>query len=153
GIGYATPFVYDALVGFQLPIEARNQTVGSSAYAFQSWSDTGAQQHVIVVPSSNQSFSATYSVTASATPTFVQVNSATPQTPQTTVSVPYVGAQAGGNLNVVAIGFFNATSTIASVTDSAGNVYQPAAPLTRGTGMSQAIYYAANIKAAAPGSN
>jgi hypothetical protein len=84
---------------------------------------------------------------------FVQVNSATPQTNQSTVTVPYPKAQGAGDLNVVAVGFNDATSTITSVTDSAGNVYQLAAPLTRGSGMSQAIYYAKNIKAAAAGSN
>jgi len=82
---------------------------------------------------------------------FVQVNSATPQTNQSTVSVPF--RQDTGDLNVVAIGFNNSTSTITSVTDTAGNVYQPAAPLTRGSGMSQAIYYAKNVKAATAGSN
>ena len=86
-------------------------------------------------------------------PQFVQVNSATPQTNQSTVSVPYVQDQGGGNLNVVAVGFFDSTSTITSVTDSAGNVYQLAAPLKRGSGMSQAIYYAKNIKAATAGAN
>ena len=45
------------------------------------------------------------------------------------------------------------TSTITSVTDSAGNVYQLAAPITRGAGLSQAIYYAKNINAAAAGAN
>ena len=47
----------------------------------------------------------------------------------------------------------NTTSNIASVTDSAGNIYQLAEPTTRGTGVSQAIYYAKNIKAAAAGTN
>jgi outer membrane protein assembly factor BamB len=82
---------------------------------------------------------------------FVQVNSATPQTKQSTVSVPFL--QDAGDLNVVAIGFNDSTSTITSVTDTAGNVYQPAAPLTRGSGMSQAIYYAQNVKAATAGNN
>ena len=84
---------------------------------------------------------------------FVQVNSATPQTSQTTVSVPYVQGQNAGDLNVVVVGLNNATSTITSVTDSAGNVYQVAAPLTRGSAISQAIYYASNIKSATGGSN
>ena len=84
---------------------------------------------------------------------FVQVNSATPQTNDSTVTVPYLQAQGAGDLNVVAIGFNDSTSTITSVTDSAGNVYQLAAPLTRGSGMSQAIYYAKNINAAAAGAN
>lgn len=63
---------------------------------------------------------------------FVQVNSATPQTKQSAVSVPF--RQDAGDLNVVAIGFDDSTSTITSVTDTAGNVYQLAAPLTRGSG-------------------
>jgi outer membrane protein assembly factor BamB len=84
---------------------------------------------------------------------FVQVNSATPQTNQSTVSVPYVQDQGAGDLNVIAIGFSDPTSTITSVTDAAGNVYQPAAPLARGSGMSQAVYYAKNINAATGGTN
>jgi hypothetical protein len=67
--------------------------------------------------------------------------------------VPYVQGQNAGDLNVVAVGLNDATSTISSVTDSAGNVYQLAAPLTRGSAISQAIYYASNIKSAAAGSN
>ena len=84
---------------------------------------------------------------------FVQVNSATPQTSASTVTVPYLKAQGVGDLNAVAVGFNDATSTIVSVTDSAGNAYQLAAPLTRGTGLSQAIYYAKNITAAGAGTN
>src|SRR5262249_49167209 len=57
------------------------------------------------------------------------------------------------DLNVVAVGLNDATSTITSVTDSAGNVYQVAAPLTRGAAISQAIYYAKSIKSAAAGAN
>lgn len=89
-----------------------------------------------------------------ATPSqFVQVSSATPQTNMSTVTVAYTQAQAAGDLNAVAVGFNDATSTITSVTDSSGNVYQLAAPLTRGSGLSQAIYYAKNIKPAAAGAN
>jgi len=95
-----------------------------------------------------------YALTISQTTAhFVQVNSATPQTGESTVTVPYTQAQGAGDLNVVAVGFNDTTSTITSVTDSAGNVYALAAPLTRGAGLSQAIYYAKNIKSAAAGSN
>jgi hypothetical protein len=86
-------------------------------------------------------------------PHFVQVNSATPQASQSTVTVPYLQAQGAADLNVVAAGFNDSTSTITSVTDSAGNVYQLADPLTSGSGLSQAIYYAKNIKAATAGNN
>ena len=67
--------------------------------------------------------------------------------------VTYTGAQTAGNANILAIGWNDATSNISSVTDSAGNTYQVAAPTSRGTGLSQAIYYAKNIKAASAGGN
>ncbi len=96
-----------------------------------------------------------YALTTNSPPgtQFVQVNSATPQTNESTVTVPFTKAQGSGDLDVVAIGFNDSTSTITSVTDSAGNVYQLGAPITRGTGLSQAIYYAKNINAATAGSN
>jgi hypothetical protein len=76
GIAKTTPFVYDDLIGFTHTIEARNQTAGGTAYTFQSWSDGGAQTHTIMVPSTNQSYTATYRATTVATPTFVQVSRA-----------------------------------------------------------------------------
>ena len=61
--------------------------------------------------------------------------------------------RSAGDTNILAIGWNNATSNITSVTDSAGNTYQLAVPTARGNGVSQAIYYASNIKAAAAGTN
>ena len=90
--------------------------------------------------------------TAGPGPTFVQEADATPQSPQSTVSAIYAGAQTAGNTNIVAIGWNDTTATIAAVSDNAGNVYQQAIPAVRGNGMSQAIYYASNIAAAAAGS-
>jgi len=154
GIAKTAPFVYDTLIGFNHTIEARNQTSGANTYSFASWSDGGAQQHTIVVPGADQAYTATYTTsTATPTPTFIQVNAATPQTGQGTVTVAYPGAQASGDTNIVAIGWNDVTSTIISVTDGAGNVYRLAAPTTRGSGVSQAIYYASNIRAATPGGN
>ena len=153
GVAHATPFVYDTLVGFVHSIEARNQSLGGTAYAFSSWSDGGAQTHNITVPSSNNSYTATYRVATPATPSFVQVNSATPQSPVTTVTTTYTKAQAAGDLNAVVIGWNNSTGNVTSVTDSAGNTYQLAAPIIRGSGLSQGIYYAKNIAAAAAGAN
>ncbi len=72
---------------------------------------------------------------------------------QSTVTVSYPQGQSGGNANIVAVGWNDDTSTITAVTDSAGNTYQIAAPVRRGAGLSQAIYYAKDINAAAPGSN
>ena len=149
GIARSTPFVYDTLVGFTHTVEARNQSTAGTTYTFGSWSDGGQQQHSIVVPTVDRTYTATYGVAATpATPAFVQVNSATPQTDQTTVAVPYPSAQAGGNTNIVVVGLNNTTSNIVSVTDTAGNTYEVAAPLARGTGISQAIYYAKNIRPA-----
>ena len=86
-------------------------------------------------------------------PALVQIKAATPQTNQSSVPVIYTSAQTAGNTNILAIGWNNATSNITSVTDSAGNTYQLAVPTARGTGMSQAIYYAPNIKAAPAATN
>jgi hypothetical protein len=76
---------------------------------------------------------------------FVQVAAATPQGSTASVTVSYRSSQIAGNLNVVAVGWNDVTSSIASVADSAGNLYQVAAGPTRGGNLSQAIYYAANI--------
>jgi len=85
---------------------------------------------------------------------FVQSNSATPQSPQTSVAIVYTAAQTLGNLNVVVVGWNNSTSTVSSISDSRGNVYAPAAgPVVQSGTSSQAIYYAKNISAAAAGAN
>jgi hypothetical protein len=101
------------------------------------------------VPSTAQSYTATFTGTpVVSAPAFVQVGSSTPQTSQTTVSTGFGQAQAAGNLNVVVVGWNNATSNVVSVTDNAGNAYQLAAPTTRSGGaISQAVYYAKNIVA------
>jgi hypothetical protein len=91
--------------------------------------------------------------TAPATPLFVQGNYAVPQTPQTTVTVPYTAMQTAGNLNVLVVGWNDSTAQIKSVQDSNGNTYQLAAGPTVASGISQAIYYAKNISAAAAGVN
>ena len=91
---------------------------------------------------------------ALATPTFGQIKSAVPQTPQTSVAVVYSAAQVAGSLNVVVVGWSDSTSSVTAVTDSKGNVYQLAIGPTRRTGiLSQSIYYAKNIVAATAGSN
>src|SRR5262249_52511008 len=83
------------------------------------------------------------------TPTFVQQNWATPQTPQSAVQVSFPGAQTAGNLNVVVVGWNDTTATVASVTDSKGNAYARAVgPITLSGALSQSIYYAKNIASA-----
>ena len=85
---------------------------------------------------------------------FVQANAAVPQTAQTTVTIPYPATQTAGNLNVVVIGWNDSAVNLSSVTDTNGNVYQLAVGPTVIAGTSsQAIYYAANIAAAAAGAN
>ncbi len=154
GIARPTPFVYDTLVGFTHTIEARDQASGTTSYAFASWSDGGAQQHNVTVPTTATTYTATYNPIAIVpTPTFVQVAAATPQTNQSTVALAYPQAQVAGDTNIIAVGWNDAVSNVMSVTDSVGNVYQLAAPTARGNGLSQAIYYAANVNAAAAGSN
>ena len=85
---------------------------------------------------------------------FVQQNYATPQSPTASVSVPFTAAQTAGNLNVVVIGWNDSTRTLQSVTDSKGNVYVSAVGPTVLSGqLTQSIYYAKNIAAAAAGAN
>jgi Protein of unknown function (DUF4038)/Putative collagen-binding domain of a collagenase len=76
---------------------------------------------------------------------FVQVSDAVPQSPLSVVSVAYPLPQTAGDTNILAIGWNDATSTIESVTDTAGNAYKVAAPMARGDGVSQAIYFAPGI--------
>src|SRR5262245_61830700 len=59
-------------------------------------------------------------VSAQSTIAFVQVNSATPQTNSTTVALPFTAAQTAGNLNVVVVGWNDASSAVSSVVDSKG---------------------------------
>src|SRR3989475_12715210 len=85
---------------------------------------------------------------------FVQTNYATPQTAVTSVSVPYTLAQLAGDLNVVVVGWNDTTAQVASVTDAKGNAYQLAVGPTQFSGrLSQSIYYAPNVAAAAAGAN
>ena len=62
--------------------------------------------------------------TSAATPAFVHGYYATPQTSQSTVTVTFAAAQTAGNLNVVVIGWNDATAQVTSVSDSKGNPYQ-----------------------------
>jgi hypothetical protein len=77
---------------------------------------------------------------------FIQVADAVPQSPLNRVLIPFSNVQGIGNLNIVVVGWNDATSTVQSVLDSNGNAYQLAVGPTRGAGLSQSIYYATNIK-------
>ena len=76
---------------------------------------------------------------------FLQVAAATPQSPVSAVSVAYPGSQIPGDLNIVVVGWNDTTSAVQSVTDSAGNAYSLAVGPTKGSGLTQSIYYARNI--------
>ncbi len=90
--------------------------------------------------------------------TFVQVNSNTATVYSNSVAVAFTNPQAAGNLNIIVVGWNDTSATIASVADSNGNTYALAAgtvstpvpaPGSSQAGVSQAIYYAKNIKAGA----
>jgi Domain of unknown function (DUF1929)/IPT/TIG domain len=85
-----------------------------------------------------------FTYTAAGTISFIQVASATPSS-TATVSVTYPAAQTSGDLNIVVVGWNDTTSTVQSVKDSGGNTYSLAIGPTKGTGLQESIYYAANI--------
>lgn len=90
--------------------------------------------------------SATVNVSAPSTNiNFVQVAAATPQSTSSAVAITYPGVQTAGNLNIVVVGWNDTTSSVASVSDSLGNVYSKAIGPTLGSALAQSIYYAANI--------
>ena len=91
---------------------------------------------------------------ASAAISYVQGNSATPQTPQAAVTVVFTKAQNAGDLNLVAAGWNDSTATVTSVTDTSGNAYIRVVGPTVINGVeSQSIYYAKSIAGAAAGAN
>ena len=153
GIAHTAPFVYDTLVGFNHTIEARNQTVGATTYNFRLMvrRRCAAAHHRRAGHGAN--LHRDLQCRLAAPLAFVQVERGDAADQPIPVTVTYANAQVAGDTNILAIGWNNATSNITSVTDSAGNVYQLAVPTARGTGISQAIYYASNIKAAAAGAN
>lgn len=84
---------------------------------------------------------------------FVQVAYATPQQNQSSAKAKYSKAQIAGNTNILAIGWNDTTSALVSVADTSGNTYQQALGTFKSATMSQAIYYASNIDAAAANGN
>ncbi len=90
-----------------------------------------------------------WQISARAVPVYLQGNYAVPQTPQTIVGVPFKSAQIAGNTNIVVVGWNNATARVTNVSDRSGNVYHLGTPASTFAGLSQSIYYATNIRAAA----
>ena len=91
----------------------------------------------------------TYTTASGGSINFVQVGSgpSTVKASNSAVVVAYPATQTAGDLNVVAVGWGDTTSSVSSVTDSRGNVYTRAVGPTTTTGLSQSIYYAKNIAA------
>jgi hypothetical protein len=85
---------------------------------------------------------------------FVQEAASTPNDTTTSVSAKFGQAQTAGDLIVVAIGWDDATAAVSTVTDTAGNTYTLAiGPTSYAPDLSQSIYYAPNIAAAAANTN
>jgi hypothetical protein len=76
--------------------------------------------------------------------TFVQVNSNPTALNAASVTVSYANPETAGHLNIVVVGWSDATSSVTSVVDDNTNTYRLAGT-TAGHGLSQAIYYAPNI--------
>ena len=67
-------------------------------------------------------------------------------------AVTFTATQVAGDLNVVVVGWNDSTATVSTVTDTSGNTYTLAVGPTVVSGtLSQSIYYAKNIAAAAAG--
>src|SRR5581483_7854157 len=91
--------------------------------------------------------------TTQASVAYVQGNTGTSSS-VSSVSVTYTSAQAAGDLNVVFVGWAQATSGVQSITDTQGNIYVAAiGPTVNPIGATQVMYYAKNIVAAAAGAN
>ncbi len=112
------------------------------------------QSATITAKLNGVSQSATVNLIVAATISYVQGNSATPQTAQSMVSVPFTAAQSAGDLNVVVVGWNDSTAVVSAVTDTKGNPYTRAVgPTVQSGTASQSIYYAKNITAAGAGAN
>ena len=78
---------------------------------------------------------------------FVQQNSKTLNPSGSSVAVAYPKAQAAGNSNIVVVGWNDTSAAVKSVSDNRGNSYALAVGPTKGTALTQSIYYANKIAA------
>jgi uncharacterized repeat protein (TIGR01451 family) len=66
GVSGTTPFVHSVIVNSNNSVSASSpQTLNGTQYAFQSWSDGGAQTHNITAGTTNATYTANYSPTSS----------------------------------------------------------------------------------------
>ncbi|HSL63870.1 MAG TPA: PA14 domain-containing protein [Gaiellaceae bacterium] len=69
GVSSTTPFNRTVIVGSSNSVSATSpQTLGGTTYAFQSWSDGGAQTHNLVAPATGATYTATYAASAGTAP-------------------------------------------------------------------------------------
>ncbi len=152
-----TNFVTGATVSFGGSAATNVTVVNSTTITATTPAHAATTVNVMVTNPDSQSgtLPAGFTYTAATAINFMQVAAAVPQTSQSTVAVTYSAAQTAGNLNVVVVGWNDATRLVSSVADSKGNAYALAVGPTvhSAAGLSQAIYYARNIAAAAAGSN
>jgi len=153
----ATTLTYTTSSGTSSPVTASANTnaLTTTSTSNQTYNvNSGALSTTDTV---NQPYSLNTSALSgsSGTINFVQGNfSAVQWSAVDTVTVPFTSAQTAGDLNVIAIGWTDATATLTSVTDSMGNVYTRAVgPTSTAENGSLVIYYAKNIAAAAANAN
>jgi hypothetical protein len=165
-----------APVGSQVTIAGTNfgSTQGASTVTFngtsaipKTWSNTSI---VVTVPAGATSGNVVVTVGGTASNgfnftvgfappiAFVQAGSnqnvdAPLPTAQNFITVPFKGAQTTGNLNVVVVGWQDSSATVASVTDTAGNVYTLANSSVISGTASLSTYYAADILPSPPNTN
>jgi len=142
-----TGFAAGATVTFGGNAATSVTVVNSTSIKATSPAHAAGSVTVTVTNSSGLSASLTngFTYTSGVAINFGQVAAATPQTPTQVVPVTFPGVQTAGDLNVVVVGWDDLTSTVQSVTDSAGNHYSLAIGPTKGTGLQQSIYYASSI--------
>ncbi|MFO0691587.1 MAG: PQQ-dependent sugar dehydrogenase [Myxococcota bacterium] len=110
GIRNVTPFVHDSLIGFVHTIAAVDQTVGTTAYGWNGWSDGGARTHDITVPAADQTYTASFTGTTAQQPLgFARSQGASNDASGTTLSVPLTNVRAG-SLIVAYVKWEGATS-------------------------------------------
>jgi hypothetical protein len=163
-------------VGSQVTIAGTNfgSTQGASTVTFngtpaasKTWSATSI---VVTVPAGATSGNVVVTVGGSASNgfnftvgfappiSFVQAGSnqnvdAPLPTAQNFITVVFKGAQTTGNMNVVVVGWQDSSATVASVTDTVGNVYRLANNAVVSGTASLSIYYASDILPSPPNTN
>ena len=145
-----TNFASGATVTFGGTAATNVVVVSSTSITASTPAHAAGAVNVVVTNSNGQSGTLTNGYTYTSSSVTIKLFQAatgpsTIQASNTSVAVAYVHSQTAGDLNIVAVGCRDTTSSISSVTDSNGNTYTRAVGPTTGTGLQQSIYYAKNI--------